>query len=155
MTAVKTPCLGICSTTSVGDVICRGCKRYAHEVINWNGYDEVEKLAVLQRIERLTSQIIETRLQIVSETELQQGLKALKIPFDRSLSPYCWLHNLLKRGHNRLRDLQSFGVIVRADYRHLPLTVLCELVDREIITLCEAHYIRYIEPPRREPEMAE
>ncbi|MDO7671884.1 MAG: DUF1289 domain-containing protein, partial [OM182 bacterium] len=26
---VKTPCIGICSTTSVGDWVCRGCKRYS------------------------------------------------------------------------------------------------------------------------------
>ncbi|MBU2098945.1 MAG: DUF1289 domain-containing protein, partial [Gammaproteobacteria bacterium] len=27
--STKTPCIGICSTTSVGDKICRGCKRFS------------------------------------------------------------------------------------------------------------------------------
>jgi predicted Fe-S protein YdhL (DUF1289 family) len=34
-----TPCIGVCST-GIGDVVCRGCKRYAQEVIHWNGYSE-------------------------------------------------------------------------------------------------------------------
>ena len=38
MSQVKTPCIGICSTTSLGDKICRGCKRFNFEVIRWNSY---------------------------------------------------------------------------------------------------------------------
>jgi predicted Fe-S protein YdhL (DUF1289 family) len=56
----RTPCIGVCSTTSVGDAICRGCKRYAFEVIRWNSYLDVEKEAVLRRIETLTVQILKT-----------------------------------------------------------------------------------------------
>ena len=40
---VKTPCIGICSTTSVGDWVCRGCKRYSTEVIGWISFGEEEK----------------------------------------------------------------------------------------------------------------
>jgi hypothetical protein len=31
---IKTPCVGLCSTV-YGDLVCRGCKRFHHEVINW------------------------------------------------------------------------------------------------------------------------
>ncbi|MEM9624509.1 MAG: DUF1289 domain-containing protein, partial [Pseudomonadota bacterium] len=34
----RTPCVGICSTT-YGDLVCRGCKRFAHEIVQWNAYD--------------------------------------------------------------------------------------------------------------------
>lgn len=34
---IKTPCVGLCSTV-YGDLVCRGCKRFHHEVIHWNGY---------------------------------------------------------------------------------------------------------------------
>ena len=95
MLKVRTPCIGICSTTSLGDSICRGCKRYAFEVINWNSYDEGQKKAVLNRIEKFNTQIIENKLRIVSEPDLRRGLRFWKVPFDESLSPYCWLHNLL------------------------------------------------------------
>jgi len=42
MTRSTTPCLGICSTT-YGDNVCKGCKRYVHEVIDWNKFNSQEK----------------------------------------------------------------------------------------------------------------
>ena len=42
---VKTPCVGVCSTV-FGDQVCRGCKRFQHEVIEWNGYSDFEKETV-------------------------------------------------------------------------------------------------------------
>lgn len=97
----KTPCIGICSTTSLGDLVCRGCKRYGFEVINWNGYDAEAKQAVLSRIEKFTVQILSARFQVFSETALKRGLEQQSIPFNPALSSYCWLHNLLKKGGAR------------------------------------------------------
>ena len=37
LTPIRTPCIGVCST-GIGDAVCRGCKRFTHEVIDWNGY---------------------------------------------------------------------------------------------------------------------
>ena len=45
---VKTPCIGVCST-ALGGFVCRGCKRFAHEVIDWNGYSHEQKMAIEQR----------------------------------------------------------------------------------------------------------
>lgn len=50
----RSPCIGICSTT-YGDLVCRGCKRFAHEVVSWNGYDEGQKSTVWQRLRELQS----------------------------------------------------------------------------------------------------
>lgn len=49
------PCIGICSTTNVGDDICRGCGRTAIEVIEWNTYSNQQKIEIN---ERLKNQII-------------------------------------------------------------------------------------------------
>ena len=46
---IKTPCVGLCSTV-YGDLVCRGCKRFHHEVVNWNAYSDEEKRAVWRRI---------------------------------------------------------------------------------------------------------
>ncbi|MDP5074330.1 MAG: DUF1289 domain-containing protein, partial [OM182 bacterium] len=70
---VKTPCIGICSTTSVGDWVCRGCKRYSTEVIGWISFGEEEKAAVMRRIEKLNKQILEEKFAIDSEDELRAG----------------------------------------------------------------------------------
>ena len=106
----KTPCIGICSTTSLGDSVCRGCKRYSFEVINWNGYDEPGKTAVLRRIEKLISQILENKLRIFSVPNLKLGMEKASVPFNDELSPYCWLHNLLKKHHHAIDNLKDYGV---------------------------------------------
>jgi len=146
MAAIKTPCLGICSTTSVGDVVCRGCKRYAFEVINWNGYDDEAKAAVLSRIERLNTQILENKLRIFSVPNLQAGLERFQVPYDNSLSPYCWLHNLLKKAHSRIEKLEEYGVYALGRYAGMPLPQLCEIIEKDLLLLSEAHHARYLAP---------
>lgn len=146
MPAIKTPCLGICSTTSVGDVVCRGCKRYAIEVINWNGYDDAAKQAVLNRIEHLNTQILENKLRIFSVPNLKAGLDRLTIPYDETLSPYCWLHNLLKKGHRQIEKLEDYGVYALGDFALMPLDELCELIEQDLLLLSEAHHARYLKP---------
>ncbi len=142
-TPVKTPCIGICSTTSVGDWVCRGCKRYSTEVIGWISYGEQEKAAVMRRIEQLNTQILSGKFQIDSEDELKAGMRRMSVPFDPNLSPYCWLHNLLKKAHHRIDSLESFGVSVRAEYAGIELGELEQRVEGEILALTQAHAERY------------
>jgi len=139
----KTPCIGICSTTSVGDPICRGCKRFAHEVINWNGYTDEEKNAVLDRIEKLLIQILDDRFYVRDPSTLKAAMRSAAIPYDAERSPLSWLHNLLKKHHREIKGLYRYGVEVREDYRDIALAQLIEQVDKELLVLCEAHYSRY------------
>ncbi len=145
MAATKTPCIGICSTTSFGDTVCRGCKRYSFEVINWNSYDSPAKSAVLKRIEQLNCQILENKLRIFSLPNLKLGLEQWQTPYDPSLSPYCWLHNLLTKNHQNIEKLEDYGVYVLPDYAELSLRELCEAIEEEILVLSEAHFARYFE----------
>jgi uncharacterized protein len=140
---IKTPCIGICSTTSVGDRICRGCKRFAFEVIDWNSYTDDEKQAVMDRVESLVQPIVEARFIIRSPAKLEAGLKRWAVPYDSVMSPAIWLHNLLKKRHRELGDLGVLGVEVREQWRHLDLAALAEDVDVQLLRLCEAHHVRY------------
>jgi hypothetical protein len=45
------PCVGICSTTNVGDEICIGCGRTAEEVIEWNTYGDERKILINLRLQ--------------------------------------------------------------------------------------------------------
>lgn len=148
MKSPKTPCIGICSTTSLGDAVCRGCKRYAFEVINWNGYDSNSKAAVLKRIETLVCQIVENKIRIFSVPNLKVAMEKVSVPFDTDLSPYCWLHNLLKKQHGQINELSEYGAYVLPEFEHLSLNDLCELIEQEILLLCHAHYERYFEVPK-------
>ncbi|MEX1196915.1 MAG: DUF1289 domain-containing protein [Pseudohongiellaceae bacterium] len=140
---VKTPCIGICSTTSLGDNLCRGCKRFAFEVIDWNLYGADEKRAVLLRIDKLVNQIMEPRFVIHSRERLQQGMRQQGVPVHPELSAYGWLHALLKKRHGRITELSPYGAALRPDYAHRPLAGVWEEADGELLRLCEAHQQRY------------
>lgn len=143
MKPVKTPCIGICSTTSFGDLVCRGCKRYGFEVIRWNTYDDAAKTAVLRRLESLQSQLYGNKLRIVSEDELKTGLRGLGVGFDEALSPWCWVHNLLTKNHRQIRRLQDFGLEAIGESAAYSIAELTARLDSELLELAEAHYQRY------------
>ena len=147
MKAPKTPCIGICSTTSLGDSVCRGCRRYSFEVISWNSYGYEEKKAVLTRIEKLVSQIFENKFHIQSENTLQSELKRFNVPFDPQLSPYCWLHNLFKKRKDLVQNLSAFGVSVHKEFADVSLVQLISEVDSELQILSNAHLQRYFKVP--------
>ncbi|MDR7015884.1 DUF1289 domain-containing protein [Acinetobacter sp. 3657] len=52
-----TPCAGRCSTV-FGDLVCRGCRRFNHEVIQWNTYNPEQRLAVWRRLDAQLDQIL-------------------------------------------------------------------------------------------------
>lgn len=47
---VRSPCVGICTATALGDAICRGCGRTFQEVIGWNGLCDNDKMVINERI---------------------------------------------------------------------------------------------------------
>jgi len=46
------PCIGICSSTNVGDEICVGCGRTAQEVIEWNTYTDAQRIEINKRLQQ-------------------------------------------------------------------------------------------------------
>jgi len=46
------PCVGICSTSNVGDDICIGCNRTAQEVIDWNSYTDEKRIEINLRLQK-------------------------------------------------------------------------------------------------------
>lgn len=46
---VDNPCVGICSTSTVGSIWCVGCNRYYKDVIAWNQYSVEEKILAMYR----------------------------------------------------------------------------------------------------------
>lgn len=151
MSNVKTPCIGICSTTSLGDRICRGCKRFGFEVINWNRYSDHEKRAVLNRIDLLTTQIMAARVRITSVAKLQQALDDFRFFYDPQMSPYCWLHNLLQKRLYRINDLSEVGAQLLPAYAGSDLRDLVAEINQELFQLSEAHFDRYFDNYRTGP----
>ena len=78
----RTPCVGICSTT-YGDDVCRGCKRFIHEVINWNSFNPEEKESVWKRLEKLKTLIMQSKISIINETLMAVSYTHLTLPTKR------------------------------------------------------------------------
>ena len=101
--SLKTPCIGVCSTV-FGDDVCRGCKRFQHEVIQWNSYSDPEKESVLTRLETLKTQIMESKVLIFNEQVLKKQLESSKIIFNQDTNPYCWVFDLFRQASQSITD---------------------------------------------------
>jgi len=142
---IKTPCVGLCSTV-YGDQVCRGCKRFHHEVINWNSYNDEEKHAVWLRLEMLLVQVMAGKVEIFDAACLRAQLEQRQIRFVPQQSPYCWAYQLIARGARVINQLEAYGMVLLPEFRDWELPALRDAIDREFFLLSEAHYERYIAP---------
>ena len=138
---VKTPCVGVCSTV-FGDQVCRGCKRFHHEVIEWNGYTDIQKETVWNRLESLKVLIMKSKISIEDTTLLQSKLDSLKISYYDKVDPYCWVFDLIKQASQSINDLNEFGLKPLFE-SNLELVDLKQIIEDELFTLSDAHYQRY------------
>ena len=142
---IKTPCVGLCSTV-YGDLVCRGCKRFHHEVVSWNGYSEEVKRSVWQRLEVLLAQVMAAKLEVFDAKLLRSQLESRQIRFVADQSAYCWAYQLIARGARVIQQLEAYGVVLLPEFRDWSLPELRDAIDREFFLLSEAHYQRYIAP---------
>jgi len=139
---IKTPCVGVCSTV-FGDQVCRGCKRFQHEVIQWNGYSDSEKENVWNRLETLKVLIMKSKILIQDEVLLKSKLDLHNISYYEKVDPYCWVFDLIKQASKSVTDIQEFGLQFVLN-KPVELVNLKKLIEEELFTLSEAHYQRYI-----------
>lgn len=140
---IPTPCIGVCST-GIGDVVCRGCKRYSHEVIHWNSYSDEQKRAIDARLEVLLTQVIGAKLTVTDPMLLAAQLQTQQLRYAKHKNPLVWVFDLLRAGASQIGNTKAFGFEVMLGYRHMTMLVLREQIDREFYLLSEAHYERYI-----------
>jgi predicted Fe-S protein YdhL (DUF1289 family) len=145
---VRTPCIGVCST-GIGDQVCRGCKRYAHEVVNWNGYSNEQRYVIAQRLEGFLAQVVSNKLLIVDEAQLLAAVKHQQINFKEEQNPYCWLFDLLKAGASQIGDLSVYGVCRQPQWESQTLVDIKNTIDEDYYTLSSAHYDRYFTMPEQ------
>lgn len=150
---VKTPCIGVCST-GIGDSVCRGCKRYAHEVIHWNGYSEEQKRIVDGRLAQFLAQCVQNRLQVTDVDLLAWQLETQQIRHNPDHDPHCWLFALLKAGAGQIDNPADFGFEVLLHCRSRSLADLREDIDGEYYALSCAHFDRYHRLPDLFPREA-
>jgi predicted Fe-S protein YdhL (DUF1289 family) len=148
MLKVKTPCIGVCSTV-IGDVVCRGCKRFAHEVIDWNGYTEEQRLLVINRLDDFLQKIVGNMIDIFDEEKLLSQMQYQQINFDKNLSSSRWVYELLRRSSSHIRQTEDFGFTIKEKWQRYNLEQIKQFLEQDFFTLSSAHYERYVVPQAR------
>ena len=139
MSRSTTPCLGICSTT-YGDSVCKGCKRFVHEVIDWNKFNSNEKELVNTRLEEFKIIVLKNRFFVSDQDLLAAKLKENAIRFNNALDPLTWIFDLLRASGTQELDLDQFGIKTLISEA---LPTIREQINKEFLELSEAHYDRY------------
>ena len=105
---IKTPCIGVCYT-GIGDSVCRGCKRFSHEVIAWNSYTPEQKSVIDQRLSGFLSQCVSNKLQVTDAALLQWQLRVQQVNYVDYHDEYCWVFSLLKAGSSQIKRTADYG----------------------------------------------
>ena len=133
-----TPCLGICSTT-YGDDVCKGCKRFVHEIIGWPKFSQDERALVNDRLEKFKILILKDRFKIVDQDLLQIKLRENAINYNNSMDPLTWIFDLLRAAGSQSLDLKQFGITSLMSYNSSTI----KDINQELLELSEAHHERY------------
>lgn len=132
----------MCSTT-YGDLVCRGCRRFSHEVRDWNRYSDTEKRAVLSRLEQLQVQVLHQVLSVNDPERLWDACVQLRVRGARpDQDPVCWAAELIRMGGAALGNLKAFGVVLMPAYQNMPLGDLSEWLVTTLYQRAEAEYDR-------------
>jgi predicted Fe-S protein YdhL (DUF1289 family) len=147
----RTPCVGICSTT-YGDLVCRGCKRFAHEIVQWNAFEEEQRQLVWERLLAIREGTVRDFLKLLDEPALRSGAKALRILEADAYDPFNLAYEVLRRLQRRPADLADIGLGLHPNQQlvmnaqNIP-KVLLERIDREFYHRSLAHYERSFRTP--------
>jgi len=138
----STPCIGICSTT-FGDDVCKGCKRFSHEITNWGKFSTDERAVVNSRLEQFKTTILEEKFSISDSELFESKMNEFSINFNSSLDPITWVFDLLRASSHEDLDLSEFGIEILPKFSNLSLLELRDLINQEMLQLSEAHYYKF------------
>jgi predicted Fe-S protein YdhL (DUF1289 family) len=130
--------VGICSTT-YGDLVCRGCKRFAHEIVQWNGFEDEQRQLVWDRLRKLCEGAVLSHLSISDEVLLREVADGFKVPERDILSLPALAYEVLRRSRNR-NDLAALGILPHEST--VTPAELYQRVERELFDRSVAQYER-------------
>ena len=138
----NTPCVGICSTT-YGDLVCRGCKRFAHEITQWNGYSEEQRESIWQRLSRIEAQVLKSLLTLRDPARYSAALARYRLELATDGDWVTVAYELLRRAVRDAPQLSELGLQhVGQDEAVDEVLPLLKLIDREIYARGTAHFER-------------
>ena len=138
----STPCIGICSTT-FGDDVCKGCKRFSHEITSWGKFSNDERAFVNRRLEQFKSTLLEEKFTIIDGNLFESKMNEFSINYNGSLEPITWIFDLLRASVSKDLNLDDFGIEIKPEFSILSLVEIRKLINDEMLQLSEAHYSKF------------
>lgn len=136
----------MCSV-SLGDSVCRGCKRFEQEVLEWNtSYANTTKQAVERRLTAMLLRVTDDLVTVTDVPLLQSRLNDSGVAYARHRDPKCWVWDALRLLSESIEDPKDYGFIAKPNYQHLSMTALCDALDGRFYDLAVSYYRRYVGP---------
>ncbi|WP_445116332.1 DUF1289 domain-containing protein [Acinetobacter sp. WZC-1] len=130
-----TPCAGRCSTV-FGDSICRGCRRFNHEVIQWNTYTLEQRLAVWKRLDVQLDQILVPMLPLADLQHVEGFILSKRVRVLDSASQGRKLYHALKLCEKNKHFAHESGLGITEQQ----VRPLWQEFERRVLALATASY---------------
>lgn len=130
-----TPCAGRCSTV-FGDSVCRGCRRFNHEVIQWNTYTPEQHTAVWIRLDAQLDQILVPMLPFADFAQAERFVLAKRVRLREDASQGRKLYHALKicEKNKSLAEQSGLGIV------ELQVKDIWQEFERRVLALANASY---------------
>ena len=124
--------------------MCRGCKRFSHEIVDWNSYDDAQKETIWERLETFKKQVVEQIVRFKDQYRFQSAIEAQKI---KEPEDYQAVYLLLQRLVRHSKTLSFAGLEnVSPDFEimegEIDSLLTLQQIDKEIVTRSRAFYER-------------
>ena len=130
-----TPCAGRCSTV-FGDAVCRGCRRFNHEVIQWNTYNEEQRLSIWKRLDQQLDQILVPMLPHAQLSEVEKFIESKRIRVLENASKGRKLYHALKICEKNKHLAEQSGLGILAPH----VKPIWTEFERRVLALANASY---------------
>lgn len=106
-----TPCAGRCSTV-FGDAVCRGCRRFNHEVIQWNTYTSEQRMIIWQRLDVQLDQILVPMLPHANIIHVEAFIESKRVRVFDTATTGRKLYHALKicEKNKNLAEVSGLGI---------------------------------------------
>ena len=124
--------------------MCRGCKRFSHEIVDWNSYDDAQKETIWERLETFKKQVVGQIVRFKDQDRFQSAIETQKI---KEPEDYQAVYLLLQRLVRHSKTLSFAGLEnVSPDFEimegEIDSLLTLQQIDKEIVTRSRAFYER-------------
>jgi len=129
------PCAGKCSTV-FGDQVCRGCRRFSYEVIEWNRYTDEQKRLIWQRLDEQLDRIVLPLVPYANYPQVDAFLISRQVRLLDNSTQGRHIYEALRICQRAPELLMQSGLNIIADQ----LKPIWQQVDTRIYTLAVANF---------------